>query len=207
MLRGSVILPVLSRNYSYGTKHFITQQKFKESMARIANQAMVLTAAAPLDTPKDLFHGLTISSMTSLALKPHPMIQFNLQLPSATSDTLHLHNYFAVHLLKPEEGSVDIIRNFSKGALQGINRTLPFKDLIDGQDYHPITVGNRRKLTLPILKESQLALICKKKNVFRIGDHEIWVGTVEDTVVHDNDTVNGGILYCNRSFHKLGEGL
>lgn len=194
---------VTKRYLSYGGKHVVTQQKFKESMAKVANQAMVLTAASPVGTSHELFHGLTISSMTSLALKPHPMIQFNLQLPSATSDTLHQNRYFAIHLLNPTNESIDIIRNFSKGALQGINRTMPFKDLEMNKHYMIHKIGNKTNYDLPILKEAQLAIICKKKNVFRVGDHEIWVGVVEDTIVMNDDT-NGGVLYCNRNFHKLG---
>lgn len=90
---------------------------FKESMSRIASQAMILTSAVPEgSTDISELHGMTLLSVTSLSVKPRTLIQFNLQVPSATSIKLHELGWFAVHLLPPIESSVSLARNFSRGS-------------------------------------------------------------------------------------------
>lgn len=114
---------------------------YKESMSRIGSQAMILTSAisrrknlsigdtkfnADASTsindentktgiPISDLHGLTLSSVVSLSVKPRTLIQFNLQVPSSTSSKLHQHEWFAIHLLPPNENSVRLARNFSRG--------------------------------------------------------------------------------------------
>lgn len=190
------------------SKHIITQGKFKECMGKVANQAMILSSASSNRLPHGSFRGLTLSSVTSLALKPFPMIQFNLQLPSFTSESLHENQFFAVHLLRPNPTSIELARNFSKGAVRnvtntGFTPTKPFQDLNENEHYATYTIEGT-ELVIPILQNSDRVLICQKKDVFRVGDHEIWVGQVDDILVND-DKATGGLLYCNRNFHILGD--
>lgn len=201
----------MSRNFvrlqSTISKHLITQEKFKECMGKIANQAMILSSASKNSVPHELFRGLTLSSVTSLSLKPQPLIQFNLQLPSFTSEALHETQCFAVHLLKPNAMSIQLARNFSKGAIKNeidstFSPTKPFQDLVPHEHYDTYQLEGT-DLVIPILKNSERVLICQKKDVFRVGDHEIWVGQIEDIIVNENN-ITGGLLYCNRNFHILG---
>lgn len=197
----------LVRYQSTISKHLITQEKFKQCMGKIANQAMILSAASEKTIPHKDFRGLTLSSVTSLSLKPQPMIQFNLQLPSFTSEALHETRFFAVHLLKPNLTSIKLAMNFSKGAIRNekdatFSPTRPFEDLIEKVHYDTYKIQGT-DLIIPLLKNSERVLICEKKNVFQVGDHEIWVGQVEDIVANEENTT-GGLLYCNRNFHLLG---
>lgn len=177
-------------------------------MSKVANQAMILSAASKNVVPHKLFRGLTVSSLTSLSLKPQPLIHFNLQLPSFTSDALHETGYFAVHLLKPNTMSVDLAREFSKGAIKNeedhtYSPTRPFENLVENEHYVTYEIEGT-DLVIPVLKNTERVLICQKKDVFQVGDHEIWVGQIEDTIVNE-DQPTGGLLYCNRSFHSLGK--
>ncbi|SCU97995.1 LADA_0H09846g1_1 [Lachancea dasiensis] len=189
------------------------QQKFRDSMARMGSQAMILTSADENTVPHTLFRGVTLSSVSSLSLKPQPLLQFNLQLPSFTSEALHLREYFAIHLLKPDATSMALARTFSKGAMKHqesgeIIPTQPFKDLDDTVHYDTYSLKHSR-LVVPILTNSERVFICKKKDVFKVGDHEIWVGKVKD-IIEGSDIgteITGGLLYCNRKFHKLGSGI
>ncbi|QLQ80216.1 hypothetical protein HG537_0D02170 [Torulaspora globosa] len=186
----------------------ITRDKFRECMSKIANQAMVLSAASKNVVPHKLFRGLTISSLTSLSLKPEPLIQFNLQLPSFTSEALHQTGFFAVHLLKPNSTSIKLAREFSKGAIinekdQTYSPTRPFENLVENEHYVTYKIEGT-DLVVPLLKNSERVLICQKKDVFQIGDHEIWVGQIEDIIVNEAQPT-GGLLYCNRKYHSLGE--
>lgn len=190
------------------SKHQITQEKFKESMGKIANQAMILSSASKSTVPHSRFRGLTLSSVTSLSLKPQPLIQFNLQLPSFTSEALHETNCFAIHLLIPNQKSIGLVKTFSKGAIKNeidstFSPTKPFETLIEHEHYDTYKLSGS-DLVIPILKNSEIVLLCEKKDVFRVGDHEIWVGKVEDIIVNEKE-ITGGLLYCNRHFHTLGD--
>ena len=179
-------------------------------MGRISNQAMILTTAIPIHFNHEKFRGVTLSSATSLSLKPTPLVQFNLQLPSFTSDFLHDFNHFALHLMKPNVESIHLARNFSKGAMKHVENgqvvpTQPFAGLQEGIEYETYGIEGTN-LCIPILKNSERVIVCQGYKQFKVGDHEIWVGKVEDIVCrgpHD-ESVTGGLLYCNRNFHILG---
>ncbi|SCV04296.1 LAME_0H17326g1_1 [Lachancea meyersii CBS 8951] len=185
------------------------QQKFKDSMARMGSQAMILTSASQKTLPHSNFRGVTLSSVSSLSLKPQPLLQFNLQLPSFTSESLHSHEYFAVHLLKPDATSMSLARTFSRGATTHkdsgeIIPTQPFKELAPTVHYDTYAL-KQNELVVPILTNSERVFVCQKKDVFRVGDHEIWIGKVEDIIENSTlGTITGGLIYCNRKFHKLG---
>ncbi|SCU84931.1 LAFA_0D12882g1_1 [Lachancea sp. 'fantastica'] len=189
----------------------VIQQKFRDSMATMGSQAMILTSAGPTSMPHSSFRGVTLSSVSSLSLKPQPMLQFNLQLPSFTSEALHAHNYFAIHLLKPDSRSKALARTFSKGAMTHqdsgkVMPTQPFKDLTESVHYNTYSL-KENDLVIPMLANAERVFVCQKKDVFKVGDHEVWIGNVEDII--ENNTlgtgkISGGLIYCNRKFHKLG---
>ncbi|AET39466.1 flavin reductase family protein Ecym_4415 [Eremothecium cymbalariae DBVPG len=224
------------RRYS----HEITQQRFKETMSRISSQAMILTTSN--------MKGVTLGSVTSLSINPRPMVQFNLQVPSFTSQEIHKMKKFALHLMSPTQHSVNMAKLFSKGAIKGCNDefvpTRPFDLLVEGKDYlmydvecratNPIptiiceedakidwekdealcndTKVDAKSLSLPILTSAERVIICESIRCFQVGDHEIWVGQVEEICSPDSGRVNeinkeqktGGLVYFNRQFYKIG---
>ncbi|XBW34499.1 hypothetical protein QEN19_000044 [Hanseniaspora menglaensis] len=96
------------------------KEKFIGGMRQIANQAMILTTNSnktSIANSKDL-RGVTLSSCVSLAVKPYPMLQFNLMKPSFTSNVLHSNqpHRIALHSLPPTEKSTKLAKLFSKGA-------------------------------------------------------------------------------------------
>lgn len=173
-------------------------------MQRISFPTMIITTSAFIDTPSANFHGLAVSSMTSLSVKPAPLLHFNIQIPSLSSKNLHNHDLFAVHQLKPAPASVDLVKNFSRGIRHG--GTKPFENLIENTDYsiYKNAKYDSEQTVLPILKQVERVLICKKRDIFTAADHEIWVGEVVDCVVRD-ETNTGGLLHSNGKFFKLGQ--
>lgn len=201
-------------------------KKFKDCMSAISSQAMILTAPvkSPLSSsslpppssisPSEL-HGMTLSSVASLTLNPQPLLQFNLQVPSITSEKLHDLKIFAFHILPPNNNSVRLARIFSKG----IN-SKPIKDPISGELIHTKPFMNlsenewdlfnfKDKINLPILKNSEKIIICEKFKVFKIYNHEIWVCSIKDIInnIDIDGEKTGGLLYFNRKFHKIGDSL
>ncbi|KAH3900880.1 conserved putative NADH-dependent flavin oxidoreductase [Saccharomycodes ludwigii] len=251
-------------------------------MTKVANQAMILTATSTTSpTTSDDYRGVTLSSVTSLTINPKPMLQFNLQIPSFTSQAIHRNNVFAIHLMKPNLESVQLARLFSKGAVKvpitkvvepfiesnpelrkevkesGLQKFFkkisernigsgptkisnrddfiaanvndskptttmltqshqivpfkPFKLLKDNQyTKYPIGITS-----LPLLNVCDLVFICTGTFNFKVGDHEIWVGEVQDIlngdkdlkkieIVEDDKKITGGLVYCDREFKKVG---
>lgn len=219
-----------SREFARGLFKVVQQpptSAYKNAMASLSSQALVLTSGyqnATIDSEK--LHGMTLSSVTSLTIKPEPIIQFNLQVPSATSVELHKSGYLALHIMKPMDGSVDLARKFSMGTkyincdITGEKKTTtPFEYLRKDQwayyddlklEDDPIRGELETKgIHLPILtNESERVLICEKYKVFNVFNHEIWTCKVKDILIHiDEEERSGGLIYFNRGFHKIGSKL
>ncbi|ODV87670.1 hypothetical protein CANARDRAFT_193088, partial [[Candida] arabinofermentans NRRL YB-2248] len=197
----------------------------------ISNQAMILTAPFQGVPNPSKFHGMTLSSVCSLVVNPEPVIQFNLQIPSITSEHLHKYNYLALHIMKPSNDSVNLARTFSKGIKVShdengqIQHTKPFElleksewDIYDNGSRYPLSMNSTHEnvfiddinLNIPILtKNSERILICEKYKVFQIYNHEIWTCKVKDIIVNDDVSgiKTGGLLYFNRQFHTIGDAL
>lgn len=195
---------------------------FKLTMSSFGSQAMILTSASPKDETFHNLHGMTLSSVCSLSILPKPLMQFNLHLPSYTSDSLHRCGYLALHILPPTPNSVKLGRIFSKGIKmnksdQEILKTTN-QELKDGEVFHEMTKPFEKlsskdysfkyidNFKLPILSDSEKVIICKTEKSFNVDNHEIWIVHVLEII--DNLTQkSGGLLYFNRGFYKIGESL
>lgn len=179
---------------------------------------MILTAPHPNTTDMiNLYKGVTLSSVTSLSINPKPLIQFNLQKPSKTSEFLHNHKYFAIHILSPHQGSANLARLFSRNRIYDTEKEKyvpfpPFKELVQDEDYEVLENDGVVNLEidgfkLPILKKFvEKVLICKKFNHFDIQDHEIWIGEIKEIKNFNNgEKKSGGLLNFNRKFHIIGD--
>lgn len=194
---------------------------------------MILTSSFSGAQNISNMHGTTLSSVSSLVVHPEPIIQFNIQIPSATSQSMHDNKYMALHILSPCRESVKLARNFSLGSRYINNRinrrgeinttsenkhTTPFERIsLDEWSFFENVIKNDRPdafhiesdLHLPILtKHSERILICEKYKVFQVYNHEIWICKVKDILVNiHEDSKTGGLLYFNRKFHHVGDAL
>ncbi|KAG7827435.1 hypothetical protein KL920_004689 [Ogataea angusta] len=161
--------------------------------------AMILTAPALSSSVSDL-HGMTLSSVSSLTVSPEPVVQFNLQVPSRTSQTLHESGFLALHILPPVKESVRLARAFSRGT-RGNCLTRPFEELRKDEWSYFTT----EHLKIPVLSLAERILICEKHQVFRVYNHELWTCRVREIVQRAVDAdATGGLLYFNRRFHAVG---
>lgn len=197
---------------AYSTKNI--HQQFKNSMAGVASQAMILTAG--FKNPPKTLHGMTLSSVCSLSVYPNPLLQFNLHLPSYTSKTLHDNDgVVAIHLLKASPTASELGRIFACG-IKTDNVIKTKGEEKDGEIFHEMATpfNNISKdawemfqlsnYKIPILKESERIFICRKKNVIEIENHEIWVVEVIEIIENSSDRT-GGLIYYNRAFHTVGD--
>ncbi|KAH3676369.1 hypothetical protein WICMUC_002000 [Wickerhamomyces mucosus] len=203
--------------------------QFRQAMSSIANQVMILTPTCKVNDisnfqPEILnLRGVTLSSVTSLSINPHPLIQFNLMIPSITSENLHKYDKFALHILNPNDHNIELVKKFSKhrefnvktskfdqiSPFKGLAKDIDFKlqnvEQLDSVDVQNNT-NEKNNLYLPILQSISKVLICEKHQNLLVQDHEIWIGKVlEIKTLNDNyNSKNGGLLNFNRSFHKVG---
>lgn len=220
------------RPYSSGSQF---RELFKSSMSRISSQAMILTAGFDVSTRnKTSLHGMTLSSVCSLSISPIPLLQFNLHLPSYTSQSLHENKgILAIHLLPPTPKAVRLGRTFASGVkreTKKLNYTYldtSEQELEDGDVFHEMTtpfnnISNddwheykfTEELSIPIINEAERVFICQKRQVFEVDSHEIWAIEVLNVIspnnqynIANNDDKTGGLLYYDRSFHRIGDAL
>lgn len=169
---------------------------FKNTMSSIASNAMILTSATAHPTNPAKMFGTTLSSVASVTVHPEPIVQFNIQIPSATSSSMHELKYMALHVLKPNLDSVELARSFSRGA----RHESPFQripsikwEMLSNKDFD-----------IPILHDvSDHILICEKYKVFEVYNHEIWTCKIVDILTTEKPS--GGLLYYKRKFHTVGK--
>lgn len=190
-------------------------EEYKAAMARVASQAMVLTAGVEplaLAEPAAL-HGMTLSSTTLLSVHPTPLLLFNLHLPSYTSHTLHRLGHLALHVLPPSVALARLARIFANAVKRPPGgdddddvfheKTTPFDGLAEGRDWRFVAVGAAR---IPVLSCAERIFLCRKRLVYEIDAHEIWVVEVVRILrppAAPADSL-GGLLYHNRAFHRIG---
>lgn len=163
--------------------------RYKQAMSGVAAPANIITTING-DEPR----GLTVSSVTSLSVSPDPLVSFNIQIPSRTSQVLHRANKFAVNVLSGTAESVRLCKAFAGGYGAHVNPFDKFREEIDFTGHNH---GN-----IPVINHASAILFCQKEHVFRTQDHEIWIAKVYDV---ENNSSNGNLLYQNRSFHILGK--
>lgn len=74
----------------------------------------------------------------------------------------------------------------------------PFREL--NEDQYEMHEGDE----LPLLTQNvERILICEKNKMFKVQDHEIWIGEVVDIIDRVEGKKTGGLLNFNRSFHRV----
>lgn len=191
---------------------------FMKTMSRIGTQAMILTSGTKRSGSE--LHGMTLSSVSSLSVFPRPLIQFNLHLPSYTAQFIDRNKYLAIHMMPPTLSAVHLSRIFASGVKQNKKKASECKD---GEEFHEMTTPfkqidekewefyNIDGVHVPILKESERALVCKAIEHITIDSHQICIAEVIDILTPNKNykdlEPSGGLLYCNRKFYTLGNSM
>ena len=125
----------------------------KEVLRDSAQSVAIVTSHMPTENrvgPNSEFHGATLSSFSSIALDPHPLVAFSLRIPSRMATTLQNSDYS-----KPSHMVINVLSACQAStAVRFANARL---------HPHPFT-ETRYSLTedgLPILHDSLGAISCK----------------------------------------------
>jgi flavin reductase (DIM6/NTAB) family NADH-FMN oxidoreductase RutF len=158
----------------------VDRQEFRRVMSRFATGVAVVTtldaAAAPV--------GLTINSFSSVSLDP-PLVLWSIDLRASSLEAFRNSGSFAINIL-PRSAEA-LCRRFAE--------RLP--DRFAGMPY---ASGRRGQ---PLLPGMLGQVCCRTWSRYPAGDHEIFVGEVEEIVAGDGDPL---VFYRGR-FTSLHEEL
>ena len=154
----------------------VDPQDFRDALARWASGVTVVTARHD-GRP----HGMTAASFSSLSLEP-PLVLVCVARGAFSHDPLVGAEGFAVHVLG--SGQEDLSARFA-GA---------------GADKFAGLPDERGPFDAPLLPFGVARLACAHHAALDGGDHTILVGRVVGTELAGTDP----LLYCNRSYHRLG---
>jgi len=150
----SQLIPqVLSRASHSAISHTV-RNDLRNLLRHTAQPVAVVTSLMPeeskSDSPHSKFHGATLSSFSSIAMDPHPLVAFSLRIPSRMATSLkNAHEHWSSHMVVNilSAAQVDTAVKFSRVDLH----PHPFSDV----PYFLTEEG------LPVLEGSLGALSCK----------------------------------------------
>ena len=131
----------------------VTSEEFRRACGRFATG---VTIASVIDA-KGLPHGLTVSSFTSVSLKP-PLILICLGHAVSVIEHFRAASYFGINVLA--EGQRELSDRFARKG----------HDRFDGMEWHPGETG------VPLLRGVLAAIECAIHQRIPSGDHDIFVG-------------------------------
>ena len=152
-------------------KHMIDNEAFKAAMRLFASGITVITwktAAAPIQ-------GITVSAFSSLSLNP-PLVLFCVDHQAHIYPELSQQQYVCVNILAA--GQTALAYQFAGGD----------RNHLEAHLHH------NNALALPMLKQAQANLLINIQNIIRQGDHDIFVGLVEESAVYPE---RAPLLYYN----------
>ena len=153
-----------------------------------------------------------MSSFTSLALSPTPLITFNIAVPSRTMDAISSSRHFNIHMLAGDEHGAATADRFTKGNAQVDHLLNDLKDSKQPSD----TVG--RTVAIPVLDGAGVVYVLRcrvwdgapEKGLIPVRDHVIVVGEVLEMIPGEATADQKGLYglaYVDRQYRKVGDVL
>jgi flavin reductase (DIM6/NTAB) family NADH-FMN oxidoreductase RutF len=160
---------------------------------------------------------MTMSSFTSLALTPTPVVSFNIATPSRTFDAVEATRRFNVHILADDVSGARIADWLAKGNAGG-------KKVFEGlaEECECQVVEGTRADEPPVLKGAGVLYVLRcrvldepAQGLVKVRDHVIVLGEVMEIL--DSGVEGGesqgkrrhrheqfGLLYADRRYRQLG---
>jgi flavin reductase like protein len=173
-------------------------------------------------TPDD-YHGMTISSFTTVTLTPDPMISFNVKLPSQTLVTLEHTGQFLVHILEANKKGARVADAFTRGSKHARKVLLKgFKGLDIGHVGFELdkTQFDAPELVLPLLKGGGVSRVLRCEVLARkgkisgftmVGDHMLVIARVlevldgEGKEQEEGGERRSGLCYADGMYRMVGD--
>ncbi|KAF2219909.1 flavin reductase like domain-containing protein [Elsinoe ampelina] len=152
------------------------EASFRHVMRSVVNPVAVLTTRLPNEasTSEERFlgcRGSTVSSLASVAVRPAPVVSFNLLADSRTAQKIDQVGYCDVHLLGANAAGVQIAKPFA--AHKGMSLLEPFRK-VDSLEHTRIDIDPEGAVYIDspgVLAHLRCRLIQGKS--VKIGDHKV----------------------------------
>ncbi|KAF8552702.1 hypothetical protein OG21DRAFT_1511106 [Imleria badia] len=147
----------LSRRCVY-TSTDDARQRLRELLRETAQSVAVVTALLPSASTSPTYHGATLSSFTSIALDPLPLVAFSLRVPSRMASALNAH---VASVGSPPSPSAHLVINILSAAQPHLADRFARPDLYPRPFADPRVHWTRSQDGLPVLSGALGALSCR----------------------------------------------
>ncbi|KFH41976.1 hypothetical protein ACRE_072960 [Hapsidospora chrysogenum ATCC 11550] len=176
-------------------------EQFRGLMRLLTHPVVVLTA-------HDGTHprAMAMSSFTSLALAPTPLVTFNIASPSRTLDAIkHGAGSFNVHILSADQRGADVADNFTRGSGDHVFDGVEHRDAGDGSP--PVLEGEGVLYVLRCRLAREDAP--GSGALLRVRDHTIVVAEVMDMIpgAAGGRDLGFGLAYADRRYRRVGDAI
>ncbi|KAH6641392.1 flavin reductase like domain-containing protein [Chaetomium tenue] len=182
----------------------------------------------PPPPPQGTPRGMTMSSFTSLALAPTPVVSFNIATPSRTLDAVAASGRFNIHVLADDAAGARVADWFTGGNAEGrgaFERLVGKKGEEGEGEGGMVVVGGGAggggssggsSEEAPVLKGEGVLYVLRcrllddepTKGLVKVRDHVIVLGEVLEIVegpgVQREREERFGLLYADRRYRQLG---
>lgn len=184
-------------------------------MRLLVHSVVVCTsAAATPDSATPVPRGMTMSSFTSLSLRPTPLVTFNIATPSRTLDAVSRSRQFNIHILSGDVAGARVAEWFRKGNAEDLG-VFEAGNLKDECGCEVVAAETSRDGAAPLLKGPGVlfALRCSllgdepARGLVRVRDHVIVLAVINDIVEGEGGKSEPGpfgLAYADRLYRQLG---
>ena len=155
----------------------VTSDQFRQVMGNFATGITVVTTRNADGEP----YGLTVNSFTSVSLNP-VLVLVCLDIKLSGLHAFKNSKHFGVSILS--EHQEDLSRMFAK------------KD-----SERPMSIYFEGRLGMPLLRNSLAVMECEVVNVYEGGDHQIFLGEVQNAELLQPDHP---LMYFRGTYRRLG---
>jgi flavin reductase ActVB len=153
----------------------VSEARFRAALSRFASGVTVITVVS-----RESALGMTASAFTSLSLDP-PMVLVCVGHEASLHELFVSAEWFGIHVLAA--GQRHLAEQYSRHGRQ------------------PLEAGSPSSPAgLPLIGGALAHLDCRRRDVFRGGDHSIVTGVVEWAEEHDGDP----LVYFQAAYSGLG---
>lgn len=194
-------------------------EQLRSVMRLLAHSVVVCTSAAapaaPDSSSAPVPRGMTMSSFTSLSLRPTPLVTFNIATPSRTLDAVSRSRQFNIHVLSGDVAGARVAEWFRKGNADDLG-VFEADRLRDECGCEVVVAAETPGGTAaPLLKGPGVlfALRCSllgdepARGLVRVRDHVIVLAEIVDIVEGQggkSESAAFGLAYADRLYRQLG---
>jgi flavin reductase (DIM6/NTAB) family NADH-FMN oxidoreductase RutF len=162
----------------FGLNMPVNNADFKDALSLFASGVTVVTTKDSADK----LHGITVSSFCSVSLDP-PMVLICIEKTTGSHYAFGESGAFVVNVLGESQSSIS--EHFAS----------PIDGKFDSIDHKLNEDG------VAVLTGAIATLRCKLRHSLDGGDHSIFVGMVEEVIVHGGQP----LIYFDRNYHNLSD--